>query len=201
MLPPEGVQVGQDLLLSTIHTLVQMQPGHQPPPRCGGPCGHGRGKSPNGGGPNGEAGGNTQNKVSLCASCGGRHLDHNIVAEPIQEVNRARMSLPSSTQFMRPIGGSGADRGRAEDDVIVVAYGQDWCGWSKKMEAAVDQAQNPQIKYVTTKPAGAPATNGFPAIFAVRGSTCKLLKMGFVNVADANIAEDLIRNAVAACKQ
>ena len=200
MLPPEGVQVGQDLLLSTIHTLVQMQPGHQPPPRCGGPCGHGRGNSPNGGGPNGGAGGNTQNKVSLCASCGGRLLDHDIVVEPIKEVYRHRINLPSSTQFMRPIGGSGADRGHAEDDVIVVAYGQDWCGWSKKMEAAVSQAHNPQIKYVTTKPAGAPDTNGFPAIFAMRGSTCKLLKMGFVNVADPHIAKALMSDAAAAWK-
>jgi len=204
-LPPGGMRVGENMALSTIHTLLQQQPGYKAPPSCGRTCGQHGGQ---------HAQHQQSGKVSLCSSCGGRHshTDSIDAHQPFPSTvssqrQRIDVSGASGPQALTPLNkplnqplnqsGSGAHSRPSPGVVSVVAYGQEWCGWSKKQRDAVAQARHPNISYVTKKPDGAPDVNAFPAIFAAQGPTYKLLKMGFADVTKPEVVNALLRDAKA----
>jgi hypothetical protein len=223
MLPEGGLSVGTHLTLSTIPMLRQMQPGYRAPPRCGGACGTNNGTSngTNNGTSNGSYGG--RGKVSLgCSSCGGgangpynasgadagfavpkRNIVTPSSGTAAPSLSTVRHALHQHHQYQNQNQnqnqhqnhGSGPSNGPNSGPVTVVAYGKEWCGWSKKMQAAVAKARHPRIQYTTDQPAGCPPATAFPALFAKQGGQCRVLRMGFVDVSDAQAAQSLLRDA------
>jgi hypothetical protein len=63
--------------------------------------------------------------------------------------------------------------------VKAVAYGQPWCGWSKRQEAVIDKEVHGKVEYVTALPAGCPAATAFPTWYGIKDGECKSAGAGF----------------------
>lgn len=193
MTPPEGNRVGPTLTLSTIHALLQLQPGYKSPSCCKPQPTPYAEKVSLGGCTSCGGGGGGSFGAGAGAGAGGTHM--------------AAMPVGAGMNQLRLASGSGAFTGVSAKagvmtsaqpgapSVHVVAVGADWCGWSKKQAAAVADARNPRVRYTNELPSDCPKPNGYPSWFASNGSTYALLQAGYLDVSDPQLANKLLQDA------